>query len=196
MNTLENEPLFYCGVELHKAKILKVQDALRTFELDGVIFLKHDAVRYVTSFYTKGYRPFLEFDYAAVVPTGDDAVLGFTLGGEERRAAIRSRVHDIRKLPIFSQWGEGLSKILIDYNLTKGRVGFDLLPHFIYDSIREKFPQLELVDIRSIWANLTAIKHPLEIELLEHALKIAQVGVSEAINVLEPGKSEIEVSAA
>jgi Xaa-Pro aminopeptidase len=164
--------------------------------LDGLLLLKHDAARYVTEFYTKGYRPFLDFEYAAVVPRTADPILGFTNGGEDRRVAIRSRITDARRLPGLKGWPEALAAILADYGLTQGRLGFDLLPHFIYQGLGERFPALELVDASDIWADLTAIKHPLEVELIEQALRISQAGVSAAARALRPGATEIEVSAA
>ncbi len=142
---VEWEPLFYCGDAIHQVKMTKVQAALRSWRLDGLLLLKHDAVRYVTEFYAKGYRPFLDFEYAAFVPRDNDPVLAFTLAGEERRAAIRSRASDARRLPKFSEWARGLADIMIDYGVTSGRVGFDVMPHFVYRGLRERLPNLELV---------------------------------------------------
>lgn len=196
MNILETEPLFYCGDNVHEAKMDKVHRAIRRRGLDALLLIKHDAVRYVTEFYAKGYRPFLDIDYAAVVPAGKDPVLGFTLSGEDRRVAVRSRVHDARRLPRLADWPAALAAILGDYGLSAGRVGFDLMPQFIYQGLRERLPRLELIDANDVWLDLTAIKHPLEVALIEGALKISQRGVSAAIEAAAPGKSEIEVSAA
>lgn len=195
MNQVRREPLFDCGEDVFRAKTQKVQDALAARGLDGLLLLKHDAVRYVTGFYAKGYRPFVEFEYASLVPLGKEAVLGFTTGGEERRAAIRSYVSDYRRLPKVSEWAKALAAILVDYGLDKGRVGFDIMPHFICEGLKERLPGLELVDASDIWVEITAIKHPLEIALLEQALRISQAGVQAAMAALAPGKSEIEVSA-
>lgn len=195
MSTLDAEPLFYCGDDVHHAKMLKIQRALRGRGLDGLLLLKHDAVRYVTEFYAKGYRPFLDVEYAAVVPVGRDPVLGFTVAGEERRVAIRSRVTDARRLPRLADWPLALAAILQDYGLAGGRIGFDLMPHFIYDGLRKALPRLDLVDAGDVWVDLAAIKHPLEVALIEHALAIAQEGTAAAIRAVAPGRTEIEVSA-
>ncbi|HYM68810.1 MAG TPA: Xaa-Pro peptidase family protein [bacterium] len=196
MTQIVQEPLFYCGDGVHRAKMRKVQDALRRRGLDALLLLKHDAVRYVTEFYAKGYRPFLDIEYAALVPLGRDPVLGFTVAGEERRVAMRSRVTDARRLPGLHEWPPALAAILTDYGLTAGRVGFDLMPQFMYQDLRERLPRLELVDAAGVWVDLSAVKHPLEVELIEQALKIAQEGTAAAAAVVAPGKTEIEVSAA
>jgi Xaa-Pro aminopeptidase len=191
----QQTPLFYCGDEVHQAKLEKVQAALRDRGLDGLLLLKHDSVRYVTEFYAKGYRPFLDFEYAAYVPAGQDPVLAFSLAGEERRAAIRSRASDLRRLPRFTEWAGALAGIIRDYGATSGRVGFDLLPHFIYAGIRTELPHLDLIDANDVWIDLAAVKHPLEVELIRESLRIAEAGMTAALGALAPGKTEIEISA-
>jgi Xaa-Pro aminopeptidase len=196
MSSLEQYPLYFPGDEIHQARVSRVSEALRTRDLDGLLLLKHDAVRFVTGFYAKGYRPFVDFEYAALFQPERDTVLGFTNGGEDRRIAIRSRVSESFRLPSFHKWGAGLSEMLRRYGLTTGRLGFDVMPHFIYQGLREEFPNLELLDVSDTWAELTAIKHPVEIPMIEEALRIAQAGVAAAIDAIKPGVTEIEVSAA
>ena len=196
MSDLEREPLFFPGEEIHQIRVERVAAALRRHDLAGLLLLKHDAVRYVTGFYAKGYRPFIDFDYAALVPRDGDTVLGYTVGGEERRIALRSRVAESVRLPSFSRWGGGLADLLRRCGVTTGRLGFDILPHFIFEELRAVFPNLELVDASGIWADLTAVKHPLEISMIEQALRIAEAGVAAAMEAIRPGVTEIEVSAA
>ena len=196
VRAVDTQPLFYCGDEVHRAKIEKIQDALGRRSLDALLLLKHDAVRYVTEFYAKGYRPFLDIEYAALVPHGGDPILGYTTAGEERRVAIRSRVRDARRLPRLAEWPAALAAVLEDRLLARSRVGFDLLPHFIYQGLRDRLPKLELVDASDVWVDIAAIKHPLEVALIEEALKVAQAGTAAAIQAAAPGATEIEVSAA
>jgi Xaa-Pro aminopeptidase len=196
MSDLGQEPLFFPGDAIHQVRVDRVAAALRRHDLDGLLLLKHDAVRYVTGFYAKGYRPFIDFDYAALVRRDRDITLGYTVGGEERRIALRSRVAHSFRLPSFTRWGAGLGEMLRRSGVTTGRLGFDLLPHFIHEELRAAFPILELVDASGLWADLTAIKHPLEIPMIEQALRIAEAGAASALEAIRPGVTEIEVSAA
>ena len=196
METPEEQPLFYCGDDVHEAKTQKIHDALARWNLDALLLLKHDAARYVTEFYAKGYRPFLDIEYAVIVPRGRDPMLGFTTAGEERRVAIRSRVRDARRLPRLADWPAALAAMLEEVSLTRGRVGFDLMPQFLYHGLRDRLPGLELVDATDAWVDIVAIKHPSEISLIERALQIAQEGMAAALQAVAPGKTEIEVSAA
>src|SRR5215212_10393178 len=118
MSDLEREPLFFPGDEIHRARVERVAAALRRHDLAGLLLLKHDAERYVTGFYAKGYRPFIDFDYAALVRRDRETVLGYTVGGEERRIALRSRAADSFRLPSFEQWGAGLVGMLSRFGVT------------------------------------------------------------------------------
>jgi Xaa-Pro aminopeptidase len=196
MSEFDRQPLFFPGDEIHQVRVERVAAALQAHDLDGLLLLKHDAVRYVTGFYAKGYRPFIDFDYAALVRRDRDTVLGYTVGGEEPRIALRSRVADSFRLPSFKQWGAGLARMLSRSRVTASHLGFDILPHFIDRDLRAAYPSLELVDASGLWAELTAIKHPLEIPMIEQALRIAEAGVAAAMEAIRPGVTEIEVSAA
>ena len=53
-----------------------------------------------------------------------------------------------------------------------------------------------MVDASGFWADLTAIKHPPEIPVIEEELRIAGAGVAAALEAIRPGATEIEASAA
>src|SRR5947209_9414248 len=142
---IDPTPLFYGGDELQALKLASLQRATAAHELDALLLLKHDAVRYATGFYAKGYRPFLEFEYAALVPVMGLPILGTSLAGEEARARLRSRAGDVFTLPAVRDWAAVLSALLSDRRLSSGRVGFDLLPSFIHDGLRARLPALDLV---------------------------------------------------
>src|SRR5207245_1760661 len=99
---------------------------------------------------------------------------GTSLAGEEPRARLRSRAGDVRRLPALNDWGPTLATLARDVGVNRGRLGFDLLPHHVHGAMAEALPGVELVDASSIWAEVTAIKHPEEVALLRKALEIAQ----------------------
>lgn len=191
-----DEPVFYCGDELQNWKLERMDKIMDENGLDAIVFTKHDSVRYISGFYTKGYRPFLEFDYLGVVVRGKKVVVGYSMAGEERRIATRSRATEARKLGSLNTWDVTIAEILSDYGVTSGRVGFDLLPHFVYANLVKRVPSVEFVDISGLWADLTAIKHPLEVQLIKEALEITMAGMRAGIAAAKPGVTELEISAA
>jgi Xaa-Pro aminopeptidase len=195
--SMHDDPLFYCGDDLQKAKLDRMRSAMRDRHLDAMLFVKHDAVRYVTGFYAKGYRPFLEIEYIAIVSADGPIVLGTGLNGEPTRAALRSRADEVRQLPKPRQWGPAIAEILSDLGLSRGAVGFDFLPQWIHADLEAGLPGLELVDAADVWTKVSSIKHAAEIDLIRTALKITQAGMRVALDhASRGGVSEIEVAAA
>ena len=81
----KQSPIFYPGDELHRIKQAKVQRALEEESLDAFLFFKAEAVRYITDFYVKGFRPFMEPEYVVLVDEGQGAGRRLHLG--QRRFA-------------------------------------------------------------------------------------------------------------
>jgi Xaa-Pro aminopeptidase len=57
-----------------------------------------------------------------------------------------------------------------------------------------QFPGLTISDVGPIWAELTAIKHPIEVELIRESVRVADCGLAAAIAAVRPGISEHAVS--
>jgi Xaa-Pro aminopeptidase len=188
-------PIFYAGDELHRIKQEKVQRALAASGFDAFIFFKAEAVRYITDFYAKGYRPFMEPEYFVLVLKGRPPVVGYISGSDDLRVKIKSDIEDARKLPAVAQWGTTISQILTDYGLTRCRLGTDLMPYMVCDALREAMPHVTIANAGSVWAGLTAVKHPLEVALIRDAIRVADLGVAAAIAAIRPGVSEHSVAA-
>ena len=146
-NLWKEEPLYYAGDELHAAKQAKIQAAIEKNDLEGILFIKSEAVRYVTDFYVKGYRPFFEPEYLAFIPKHKKPVVGYTSGSDTYRIQIRSDIEDHRKLPEFNKWPGEIGKIFKDYGVTSGRIGTDLLPFHLHNEIIKELPKVRFVDI-------------------------------------------------
>lgn len=191
----KENPSYYVGDELHRAKQDKIQKAISREKLDGLLLLKAEAVRYATDFYVKGYRPFLEPEYLCVIPKGKKPIVGHTSGSDNYRIQIRSDIEDHRKLPSVNKWPEVIIQIFKDYNLTNGIIGTDFLPFYLYQDIKKQLLNIEFVNISEIWTELTAHKHPVEIEMIRRSTQIAEVGILAAIEAIKPGVREYEVAA-
>jgi Xaa-Pro aminopeptidase len=191
----QESPSFYAGDELHAAKQEKIQKALGEHMLDAFLLTKSEAVRYATDFYVKGYRPFMEPEYLAVIPKGRKPVVGHSSGSDNYRIQIKSDIEDHRKLPGVEKWSPEIVKILRDYGITSGRVGVDFLHYAVKEHIARELPGIEFVDIHEIWIELTVIKHPIEIEILRGAVEIAEMGIQATIDAVKPGMREYELAA-
>jgi len=189
------DPVFYAGSELHQIKQRKVQAALEQSGLDGFLFFKAEAARYITDFYVKGFRPFMEPEYVVLVTRNAPPVLGYISGSDDLRVRFKSDIADARKLPGLDNWAGAIGEMFSDYGLTAGHIGTDLMPYMVADGLRQRFPALQFSDAGPIWSHLTAVKHPLEVELIREAVRVADLGARAAIGEIRPGISEHAVVA-
>lgn len=191
----KQDPIFYAGSELHADKQARLQRALAKSGLDGFLFFKAEAVRYITDFYVKGFRPFMEPEYMALVVPGKPPVVGYISGSDDLRIRFKSDIQDFRRLPPVTQWAKVIGAMLSDYSLTRGRIGTDLMPYMVHEDLKRQFPGLEFTNLGGIWAELTSVKHPREIECIREAVRVADIGAEAARKAIRPGVTEHAVSA-
>jgi Xaa-Pro aminopeptidase len=190
-----NRPVFYPGDELHFAKLEKARAAMSKRTLDGALFLLPEAVRYFTDLYTLGPRVFWEYQYFALL-TKKEVVLCYTSGMDDFRASkIKDLVTEARRVPKFEKWPVAIEKLLIDYGIQKGRICVDLLPFELFVALSKTMPGIRFESASDMWSELTSIKHPLEIEIIRRAIKIAEIGMRSAIDSLRENKTEMEIAA-
>lgn len=137
----------------------------------------------------------MEPEYLVLVAKGKPPVVGYISGSDELRIRIKSDIADARRLPAVGRWAETLGAMLSDYGLTRARLGTDLMPYMVHQGLMKRFPTLEIVDASTIWVQITAVKHPMEIEHVRAAVRVADLGMDAAIAAIRPGVSEHAVSA-
>jgi Xaa-Pro aminopeptidase len=188
-------PVFYAGDELHEIKQRRVQDALERSEFDAFLFFKAEAVRFITDFYVKGFRPFMEPEYLVLVARGRKPAVGYVSGSDDLRIRFKSDIEDARKLPAVAQWANVIAEMLSDYGLSHANIGTDLMPYMVHEGLRHRFPGFRVANASEIWSAITAVKHPKEIELIRQAVRVADCGATAALDAIRPGISEHAVAA-
>jgi Xaa-Pro aminopeptidase len=122
------------------------------------------------------------------------------LAARQRAAAIRARIEAtvVRRAPQVhvSKWHEVIEKMLSDYGVSRGRIATDIMPHMVYRGLTKACPDLEIGDVTPMWLQLTAVKHPIEVDLIRASLRVADLGALAAIEAIRPGVTEQSVSAA
>ena len=191
----KQDPVFYAGDELHRIKRDKIERAMEQASYDALLLFKAEAVRYVTDFYVKGFRPFMEPEYLVLVPRGKPPAVGHTSGSDDLRIRFKSDIEDHRRLPEVSRWSDVLGEMIADYGLQNARIGTDLMPFTVHQALTEAYPKVSFEDASAIWVDVTAIKHPLEIELIRDSVTVADLGVRAAAAAIRPGIREFEVAA-
>jgi Xaa-Pro aminopeptidase len=121
--------------------------------------------------------------------------VGHISGSDDLRIRIKSDIEDARRLPHVSRWHTVIGKMLTDHGLGKARIGTDLMPYMVHEGLKRDLPQLQIGDVGKVWAQLTMVKHPIEVQLIRDSLKVADIGALAAIRAIKPGVSEHSVSA-
>jgi Xaa-Pro aminopeptidase len=191
----KQDPIFYAGDELHRFKQDKLQQALEKSDFDAFLFFKAEAVRYITDFYVKGFRPFMEPEYVVLVAKGRPPVVGYISGSDDLRIRFKSDIEDARRLPPVADWHRVIGGMIVDYGLGNARIGTDLMPYMVHEGLKSQFPSLRIGNAAKVWAQLTAVKHPIEVQLIRNSVRVADLGADAAIAAIRPGVSEHSVVA-
>jgi Xaa-Pro aminopeptidase len=73
-------------------------------------------------------------------------------------------------------------------------VGWAIFPLPVYKSIREAFPNAEIVKADKVLFQQRAIKSPAEVTCLKEAFRITRAATDEVIKRLKPGITELEIA--
>ncbi|MEW6229751.1 MAG: M24 family metallopeptidase, partial [Bacillota bacterium] len=191
----KEKPSFYAGDVIQHYRSELIQRQMEAHGFDAILSLRPETVRFCTGFFAKGFKRFWESVYFTLIPLGREPVVGYRSGSDWWRIQLRSDIKDYRRLPGgLTRWAEVLIPVFSDYGLQKARVGTDILPYEIYTALKKEFPEVEFRDAGEFWVDVTAVKHPAEIEWIRKAVEIVDIGTQAAIDSIAPGKREIDVS--
>ena len=185
-------------------RIAKFQSNIKSAGLDACLVHASESdmanVRYLSE-----YWPTFEAS-AVFVPAEGEAVL--LVGPEsEIYAAHRSILTKIERMieyresaepecpgMIFKSYKDIVAKYSPKGNIKKlGIVGWSITPLPVYMSIKEQFPDVELVKADDIFLPLRFIKSENELNSMRKAYAIAEMAVDAIINEMKPGMTELQV---
>jgi Xaa-Pro aminopeptidase len=192
-------------VSEYPQRVERVRRLMRQHEADAAL-VYHDELHMANGCYLTNYWPTIEAG-AVLVPPEGEAVL---LGGPEAEPYARevSAVQKMRAVECFIVPEEEypgavilslpgvFAEALGNRPLRRlGLVGYDVMPHGLFEALRQGLPGVEFVDISREYEMLRAVKSEAEIAMLAHAFDIGAAGLRAAMPVIQPGVSEYEVVA-
>jgi Xaa-Pro aminopeptidase len=186
-------------------RISKFQANIKVAGLDACLVHASESdmanVRYLSEYWPT-------FEAAAVfVPAEGEAVL--LVGPEsEIYAAHRSVFKNIERMLEYRESAEpecpGMTfksyKDIVEKYTPKGRlkklgiVGWSITPLPVYMSIKEQFPEVELVKADTTLLPLRFIKSENELDCMRKAYAIAELAIEAIINEIKPGMTELQVT--
>lgn len=172
-------------------RIERVQELMREKSIDAYLILTHDD--YMWFFGEDRYQP------RAIIPADAPPVI-VTFTGEEAEVREHFRLDDVK---VFASVGQQIKDVVQTMRAMKGdkdtlNIGIQLwfdTPAFLVRMFSRANPFVEVVDIATVMDDLRMIKEPDEVELIQQAAGIADIGMRAAVDALCSGVTENDVAA-
>jgi Xaa-Pro aminopeptidase len=155
--------------------------------------------------YVANFNSFLGNTLVVIPQSGDPALITETVfHGEPMHAMIFTTwVKDVRwtdhpAATKVEDFVREVKDVFVEKGLERanlGIVGDRWIPASLKNSLLEAFPEARFSSAIEMYQNVTAIKSPLEIELMRQAVAIAGRGLDAGYQAVRPGVEEFEVSA-
>ena len=178
-----------------KARLNRVQLALKEQKLDALLAFEPESVTYLTGFFTRGYD---SFQFTIIPDEGDPLIVCRDM---ER--------YYLENTAVFTQhhfWSDGDDKNLIAAKAIaqmvgkKGTLGIEMaswqLTASRFLALQSAFPQSTFVDCSTLVSTERIIKSPAEVAYQRQAGKVAEAGMAAAIQTAVPGNSERQIASA
>lgn len=184
---------------LRRERVDKAREALAKSDLDALIILRMEDVRYLTGFrYHLGPVAFFG-GCAVVLPRGGDPIL-FTGDLEHARSRMPwMNPNNIQPRPLLRsddgirKWAGSVKSLL--GSLAEGKIGLDVVTMPMLQGFSEVFSGAELVDGYRVLCEAKMVKTRDELECQRAATMITEAGMDAALRSLKPGVKECELLA-
>lgn len=182
--------------KLRKYRIKRLTKQMKKDDLDALLLTEYYNVKYVTDYLLRsGGKDQIVF----VLQDGEYELLMNPLWILETKKYCPwiKRIRPLRLPPERLDLTEPLRdihKTVEDLELQKSRIGIDFLSYPFVDSLRAKFPGMELLDATKLVNVARSIKSPEELAVMKEAARIADVGMEAALKSVKEGEKEYEVA--
>jgi Xaa-Pro aminopeptidase len=185
---------------LRQQRLEKAQAAIAGSDLDFMISLRLEDVRYLTAF-RHHLGPVVALGWAATVLAKDGSIVLYVMDDDYCRERMPWLDHsqiegrpNVRERAGVGEWVERIKRRWPQ--IESARVGIDVLTPTIYEALRESLPNAEIVDGYPTLLEAKLIKTEDEIACLKIATALTEAGHQAALDILKPGVRECEVLAA
>ena len=187
-------------VRLRHLRLEKARAAIAASDLDFMISLRLEDVRYLTAF-RHHLGPVVALGWAATVLAKDGEIVLYVMDDDYCRERMPWLDHsqiegrpNVRETAGVTEWAQRLKRRWPE--IASARIGIDVMTPTIYDGLRAELGDVEIVDGYPTLLEAKLIKTADEITCLKIATSITEAGHQAALDILAPGVRECEVLAA
>ncbi len=191
--TLQPEHAF--EVAEYRARLSGLHSLMEAFRMDALVVHTPENVCYLTGWHTPGYY----YPQFVVIKLGEEPLIVLR-SMEAMGLAVRSWL-DEERLVAYADTDDpiaALSTALSRLGVSAATVGIDrngwYLPVALLDRLDAVCPDMALVDGSWLVERLRKVKSPAEIEKIEQASRIAELGMQAAVDHFDLGMTEAQLS--
>lgn len=185
---------------LRRERLEKARAAIAASDLDYMISLRLEDVRYLTGF-RHHMGPVVALGWAATVLARDGEVVLYVMDDDYCRERmswlddeqIEGRPN-VREVAGIADWAERLKRRWPD--ISGARIGIDVFTPTIHEGLAAALPDVEIVDGYPTLLEAKLVKTEDEVACLRMATAITEAGYEAALEILRPGVRECEMLAA
>jgi Xaa-Pro aminopeptidase len=180
---------------IREYRVSRLRERLGAAGIDGVLTQRFENLRYTTS-----CRPFTSISYfpryASFVPVEGEVCLLSEAGDVDLNRDGMPWIKDLRVWPYdVGESVEVVSQVITDNGLTSSRIGYDdMVSPTVVLALAERFPGAEFADATKAIAEAKMIKSAGELEVIQAATIIAEVGMAAAREAVREGIRECDLA--
>jgi Xaa-Pro aminopeptidase len=184
---------------LRTMRLEKARQAIAGSDLDFMISLRLEDVRYLTAF-RHHLGPVVALGWAATVLAKDGELVLYVMDDDYCRGRMPWLEHsqiegrpNVRERAGVGEWAERLKRRWPQ--IANARIGIDVMTPTIHEALQAALPGAEIVDGYSTLLQAKMIKTNDEISCLKIATAITEAGHQAALDSMKPGVRECELLA-
>jgi len=182
-------------------RLERVHRSMKSENVEALLVTRRQDVRYLTGYESPTNT--LPTGCVIIVDEQPQLVMSNLQHEALGQESIMARVHTLDDKP-FDEWGlyrssmfwDSIVKILEDSGVQNSMIGLqqERLSVREFEHLKTKIPGAGFRDLSSLLWRLRQIKDDAEIEAIRKAVKIAEIGIRTALEIVTPGKTEADAS--
>ena len=172
-----------------------IQDGLKELNLDAILALSLENFYWISNAFVHTMRGIPDRLGAVLSIRDEDPVL-LTCSIEETLVLDMTWITDVRTYQEFKQSPIAvIAEIMRQKGLGRGRIGIEkeyIVARF-YDELKKELPEIELVDVSSLFRKMRMVKTQREIDILSNAAFETEKAITTSFWEAKPGDREVDV---
>lgn len=187
---------------MRELRTARLREKMAEFGLDGMALFKVENVNYASGV-QPSWMPSVPIRNATMLSREPGDIACFVASGNWSHRVKTShwlKSENIKPFPLMEhpvvarKTGPAMKQAITEIvGLTRGRVGVDLFPIYLYEALAEEMPDIQFVDGNACFNAAIAVKNEEELKCFRTAAACMDVGMDRAVARVDVGARECEI---